>query len=440
MVTVYGIVPGSYAEKSGVRVGDKLHTVNGNEINDVLDYRFYLTDSTLSLSFDRDGVFYQVKIHKEMYADIGLEFETYLMDKKHSCRNRCIFCFIDQLPKGMRETLYFKDDDSRLSFLMGNYITLTNLKDSDVERIIKMHISPVNVSVHTTNPELRVSMMKNKRAGEVLGYLRKLADAGIELNCQIVLCKGINDGAELERSMRDLSELYPALQSVSVVPAGMTRFREKLYPLTPFTKEEALEVIRQVTEFGDGCVERFGSRIFFLGDEFYIKGEAELPDEAFYEGYAQIENGVGMITSMRTEFGYAIEDCDDLSSAVNGERVVSCATGYAAYDYIKEMADKAMASVSGLKVNVYRIKNNFFGENITVAGLLTGKDLLEQLGPISENGGLGEKLLLPKVMLRADGEVFLDDMTPKELSEALGVDIEFTESDGAEFLDALIGK
>ncbi len=440
MVTVYGIVPGSYAERSGVRVGDKLHTVNGNEINDVLDYRFYLTDSTLSLSFDRDGVFYQVKIHKEMYADIGLEFETYLMDKKHSCRNRCIFCFIDQLPKGMRETLYFKDDDSRLSFLMGNYITLTNLKDSDVDRIIKMRISPVNISVHTTNPELRVSMMKNKRAGEVLCYLKRLADAGIELNCQIVLCKGINDGKELDRSMKDLSELYPSLNSVSVVPAGMTRFREKLYPLEPFTPNECLKVIEQVTAFGDECVKRFGSRIFFLGDEFYIKGGAKLPDDDFYEGYAQIENGVGMITSMRTEFDYAIEDREESDVALTKERVISCATGYAAYEYIKEMADKAMSAVPGLKINVYKIRNDFFGENITVVGLLTGKDLLEQLKPVAEKGELGEKLLLSKVMLRADGDLFLDDMTPKELSEALGVDIEFTESDGAEFLNALIGK
>lgn len=439
MVTVYGIVPGSYAERSGVRVGDKLHTVNGNEINDVLDYRFYLTDSALSLSFDRDGVFYQVKIHKEMYADIGLEFETYLMDKKHSCRNRCIFCFIDQLPKGMRETLYFKDDDSRLSFLMGNYITLTNLKDSDVDRIIKMHISPVNISVHTTNPELRVSMMKNKRAGEVLGYLKKFADAGIELNCQIVLCNGINDGKELERSMKDLSELYPSLNSVSVVPAGMTRFREKLYPLEPFTPEQCLDVIKQVTEFGDECVQRYGSRIFFLGDEFYLKAGMELPDEEFYEGYAQIENGVGMITSMRTEFDYAIEDMENELSLTR-ERVISCATGYAAYDFIKEMAGKAISNAPELKVNVYRIRNDFFGESITVAGLLTGKDVLEQLKEASEKGELGEKLLLPKVMLKADEELFLDDMTPKELSEALGVEVEFVGSDGAELLCALLGK
>ena len=323
---------------------------------------------------------------------------------------------------------------------MGNYITLTNLKDSDVDRIIKMRISPVNISVHTMNPELRVSMMKNKRAGEVLGYLKKLADAGIELNCQIVLCNGINDGKELEHSMKELAELYPALNSVSVVPSGMTRFREKLYPLKPFTSEECASVIKQVTEFGDECVNRFGSRLFFLGDEFYLKAGIELPDEDFYEGYAQIENGVGMITSMRTEFGYAIEDIQDEHATVTRERRISCATGYAAYDCIKSMADEAMASAPELKVNVYRIKNNFFGESITVAGLLTGKDVLEQLREASEKGELGETLLLPKVMLKADEDIFLDDMTPNELSEALGVKIEFVGNDGAELLNTLIGR
>lgn len=436
MVTVYGIVPGSIAEKNGIKAGDKLHTVNGNEISDVLDYRFYLTESDTELSLERDGVFYNVMIHKEMYADIGLEFETYLMDEKHSCRNRCIFCFIDQLPKGMRESLYFKDDDSRLSFILGNYITLTNLSDSDVQRIIKMHISPINVSVHTMNPALRVSMMKNKHAGEVLKYLKTFADAGIELNCQIVLCKGINDGSELDYSMRELEKLYPAVGSVSIVPAGMTRFREKLYPLQPFTPQECAEVIRQVTAFGDNCAEKYGSRIFYCGDELYVKAGLPLPDDAFYEGYAQIENGVGMMTSMKTEFEIAAEDTDTAVSS--SKRTVSIATGYAAYDFIKELSAKAAQLSAGLTVNVYRIKNNFFGESITVAGLLTGKDIFEQLLPHAKAGELGEKLLLPRVMLRAQGDLFLDGMTPAELSEKLGITIEFTESDGADFLNKVI--
>ena len=433
MVTVYGIVPGSDSDKLGVKAGDILHTVNECEVNDVLDYRFYLTDTKVRLTLERDGELYQIEIRKEMYADIGLEFETYLMDKKRSCRNRCIFCFIDQLPKGMRETLYFKDDDSRLSFLMGNYVTLTNLSDKDVDRIVKMHISPINVSVHTTNPELRVEMMKNKRAGEVLKYLDRFKEAGIELNLQIVLCRGINDGNELTRSMTDLAELYPAVTSVSVVPSGLTKYRQGLYPLTPFTPKECAEVIDQVTAFGDKCVEKYGTRLFYLGDEFYIKSGRALPNEEFYEGYPQIENGVGMVTSLRTEFDCAIED----EPKNNDVRTVSCATGYAAYDVIRGLADKTEKENPGLKINVYKIRNDFFGESITVAGLLTGKDILAQLQSEAGAGRLGDKLLLPKVCLRAEGDLFLDGMTPEELSDALGVKIEFVPNDGYELLAAL---
>ena len=435
MVTVYGIVSGSPAEKAGIRVGDILHTVNGKEISDVLDYRFYLTEKKAVLSLTRDGVFYEVKIHKEMYADIGLEFKTYLMDEKHSCRNRCIFCFIDQLPKGMRETLYFKDDDSRLSFLMGNYITLTNLKDPDIERIIKMRISPINVSVHTMNPELRVKMMKNKNAGDVLKYLKRLSDAGITLNCQIVLCRGVNDGQELLYSMRQLAALYPQVESVSVVPAGMTKFRDGLFPLSPYTPEECGEIIDAVTAFGDECLEKYGSRIFFPGDELYVKSGRPLPDELFYEDFSQIENGVGMIASMKAEFDFEAQECD---AAQRKARTVSVATGYAAYGFIKELSEKAMATVNGLKVNVYKIKNNFFGESITVSGLLTGTDLAEQLGPYAEGGEIGETLYLSRNMLRAEGDLFLDGKTPEWLSEQLsGVKIEFLQNDGAEFFSAL---
>ncbi len=430
MVTVYGIVPGSDAEKSGIKAGDILHTVNGNEISDVLDYRFYLTESKVTLALERDGAFYETIILKEMYADIGLEFETYLMDKKRSCRNRCIFCFIDQLPKGMRKTLYFKDDDSRLSFLMGNYITLTNLKESDVDRIIKMKISPINVSVHTTNPELRVEMMKNKHAGKVLSYLERLADAGIEINAQIVLCKGVNDGSELDRTMSDLAKLYPSLTSCSVVPAGLTKFRQELFPLEPFTANECASVIKQVEKFADECYEKQGSRIFFLGDEFYIKSGTPFHSEEYYEGYPQIENGVGMISSMRDEFDFAISD----NEITEIKRTISVATGYAAYDFICELVRKAEKAVKGLSVNVYKIKNDFFGENITVAGLLTGTDIVNQLKDKTE---LGEALLLPRVMLRAEGDLTLDGYTPDAISEELGIKVEFVGSDGAEFFDAL---
>ena len=435
MVTVYGIVSGSPAEKAGIRVGDILHTVNGKEISDVLDYRFYLTEKKAVLSLTRDGVPYEVKIHKEMYADIGLEFKTYLMDEKHSCRNRCIFCFIDQLPKGMRETLYFKDDDSRLSFLMGNYITLTNLKDADIDRIIKMRISPINISVHTMNPSLRVEMMKNKNAGDVLRYLKRLSDAGITLNCQIVLCRGINDGDELLYSMRELSALYPQVESVSVVPAGMTKFRDGLYPLSPYTPKECGEIIDAVTSFGDECIKKYGSRIFFPGDEFYVKSGRRIPEEGFYEDFSQIENGVGMIASMKAEFDYEIQQNTDLEVS---PKTVSFATGYAAYEFIKELAEKAEEAVRGLKINVFKIKNNFFGESITVSGLLTGKDLSEQLKAHAESGSLGQTLYLSRNMLRAEGDLFLDGMTPDELSGKLGgVKIEFLQNDGAEFFSVL---
>ncbi len=427
MVTVFEIAPGSIAERKGIKAGDKLHAVNGNEISDVLDYRFYLTDSRVKLTLSRDEVFYEVEILKEMYADIGLEFETYLMDKKRSCRNRCIFCFIDQLPCGMRDTLYFKDDDSRLSFLMGNYITLTNLSEQDIDRIIKMHISPINVSVHTTNPKLRVKMMHNKRAGEVLSYLKTLADAGIVLNTQIVLCKGINDGAELERTMFDLAKL--GVESCSVVPSGLTKFREKLYPLEPFAPDECADVIKQVEAFAESCRQKYGRRIFFCGDEFYIKSGTPFHGEDYYEGYPQIENGVGMITSMKSEFDFALEDAQ---TEVN--KTVSVATGYAAYDFIRSLADKAQQAVKGLTVNVYKIRNDFFGENITVAGLLTGRDIIAQLSGKS----LGQKLLLPKVMLRADGDLTLDDMTAAQMEAVLNTKIEFTESDGSAFLCALM--
>ena len=435
MVKITYVEKGSRADAAGIKALDNLISINGREICDVLDYRFFLAERSVTLKIGRENEEFEVTIKKQQYDDIGLDFETPLMDKKHSCENKCVFCFIDQLPRGMRKTLYFKDDDSRLSFLHGNYITLTNLHDKDIDRIIEMHISPVNISVHTTNPELRVKMMHNKRAGEVLSYMKKLADAGISLCGQIVLCKGINDGQELDRSMRDLSELFPAMQSVSIVPAGLTRFREKLYPLEGFTKEDSAAVIEQVDRFAKEFEEKNGSRMFFCSDEFYLKAELPLPSESYYEGYPQIENGVGMITSLMTEFKDELEYLDEYLKGYKAPRHISIATGVAAYDTIKAMATDLEARIEGLQVNVYKIINNFFGETITVSGLLTGKDISEQL----QGKELGDLLLFPSNALRADGDLFLDDMSPEELSEKLGVPVSPSRDSGEGFICDVLG-
>ena len=438
MVTITSVSRGSRADKAGIQSGDLLLAINGNEIEDVLDYRFYLADTLVTLTCERGKETFDVTIRKGEYDDIGLEFETPLMDKKRSCKNACVFCFIDQLPKGLRESLYFKDDDARLSFLHGNYVTLTNLKDKDIDRIIKMHISPINVSVHTTNPELRVKMMKNKRAGEVLSYLRRLADAGIRICGQIVLCKGLNDGEELDRSMRELAELFPALSSVSVVPSGLTKFREGLYPLEAFTPEECRSVIEQVNVFGDKCLKEHGSRLFYPADEFYVKGELPIPNAEYYGEYEQIENGVGMLRSLEDEFADELSYLRELDdeAQLTEDRYVSIATGVAAYPSLEKLARLLCAYVPKLHINVYKIINHFFGESITVAGLLTGKDLSEQL----MGKPLGDALLLSSNTLRADGDLFLCGMTPKELSDTLGSPLVFCSSDGRELVASLLGK
>ena len=435
MVEIVSVLPHSRAERHGIVAGDVLVSINGRDISDVLDYRFFLTNTQVVLSLLRGDEPYEVIIRKQEYDDIGLDFETPLMDKKQTCHNKCIFCFIDQLPKGMRETLYFKDDDSRLSFLHGNFITLTNLSDKDIDRIIEMHISPINVSVHTTNPDLRVSMMHNKRAGLVLDYLPKLAKAGITLCGQIVLCRGINDGEELERSMRDLYALGDAMESVSIVPAGLTKYRDKLFPLTSYSPEEAAAVIDQVEAFAEKCLLECGSRKFFCADELYLKAGRPLHDEDYYEGYAQIENGVGMITSLLTEFDSELPFLDEYLADYTSPRRVSVCTGLAAYPTIKAMAVRLEAMVEGLDIQVYPIVNHFFGESITVAGLLTGKDMSEQL----MGRDLGYALYFPENTLRAGEDMFLDDMTPEALSDHLGVPVYPSRNDGVAFIKAMLG-
>ena len=435
MVTVESVDAHSAAAAAGIAAGDVLVSINGHSVRDVLDYRFYMTDTSVRLVLTRDGQEYAVRINKGEHDDVGMEFATPLMDKKHTCANKCVFCFVDQMPKGMRETLYFKDDDDRLSFLHGNYVTLTNLHDEDIDRLLTMHISPVNVSVHTTNPELRVKMMKNKRAGEVLKYLPKLAQGGIALCTQIVLCKNLNDGAELDRSMHDLVGLYPALRSCAIVPVGLTRYREKLYPLEMFGPEDAAKVVAQVDAFGAECKRKYGTRLFYCADELYLKAGLPLPDDDYYEEYSQIQNGVGMITSLETEFRIELKYLDEYLEDFRGPRRVSIVTGVAAYDEIKSIADRLCARVPGLEVTVYRIINRFFGESVTVAGLLTGQDVAGQM----KGKDLGDELLFPRVMLRADGDLFLDDTTPAWLSAELGVPATPAPGEAPDLIRAILG-
>ncbi len=436
MVKITSVEPASRAAKHGIVAGDILVAINDNEINDVLDYRFYLTECSVKLTLLREGKEITVTIKKGEYDDIGLEFETPLMDKKQTCKNGCIFCFTDQNPEGLRESLYFKDDDSRLSFIHGNYVTLTNMTQKDVDRIIKMRISPINVSVHTTNPELRVRMMKNKRSGEVLSYLNDFANAGLNISAQIVLCKGINDGEELLRSMRDLAALYPAVTSVAVVPAGLTKFRDKLYPLTDFNAEEAAGVIDMINAFGDSHKTAFGTRLVYAADEFYLKAKREIPDTDYYEDYPQLENGVGMLRSFSDEAGMALEDVLEFASGEQYDRTVSLVTGTASYPTLKQLSDRLMALCPGLNINIYRIINNFFGTSITVSGLLTGKDICEQL----EGKPLGDELLIPENSLRHGEDVFLCGMTVGEMSEKLGVPVSPSGSDGYELVEAILGR
>ena len=435
MVKITDIEKDSRVYGLGVREGDVLISVNGKEIRDVLDYRFYITERKLELLLSRDGERYTVSVTKGTYDDIGLGFETPLMDKKHTCTNKCIFCFVDQMPKGLRDTLYFKDDDSRLSFLHGNYITMTNMKREDIERIIKMRISPINVSVHTTNPELRVKMMKNRFAGEVLSYLPMLAEAGIELCTQLVLCPGINDGEELMRSMHDLVKLCPALISCAAVPVGITKFREGLCPLRSYTPDEAREVIRTVNMFGDYCKKEYGSRIFTAADEFYLCAGLPIPDEDYYEGYPQLENGVGLIRSLKEDLKYYLEDEFEATSECN-ERVLAV-TGYAAYEIVCDVSRMLEASVSGLCVDVLRVKNEFFGDTVTVAGLLTGVDMREAILK-AKNDKDYTRVVIPHATLKADEDIFLCGMTLSELEDAVGLPVYAAKNEPCALVDAFI--
>lgn len=431
-VEIKSVKKWSVAFFKGVRAGDRLLSINSNEINDFLDYDFYMKEEALTLELERKGKVKAVKIKKSPEDDIGLEFESYLMDKQKRCKNKCIFCFIDQNPEGMRESIYFKDDDSRLSFLFGNYITLTNLEDSDIDRIIKMHISPVNVSVHTMNKELRVKMMKNKRAGECLSYIYRLAEAGIELNTQLVLCPGINDGEELEYSISELSRLYPAVRSIAAVPVGVTRHREGLFDMPEYTAEAAAQVIDIIDRMGGELKKKHGTRLVYAADEFYLKAGRSIPDADYYEDYPQIENGVGMWTSFADE---AEDIISELDVKADIKKSLSLATGAAAYPLINETAKRLSAIYPGLEINTYEIKNDFYGHSVTVAGLITGGDLINQL----RGRALGQELIIPDVMLRSEGDLFLDNVSLEDAERELGVKIRtVSESTGFELVKMIL--
>lgn len=430
MVKIKNVISGSPAAKCGVIAGDLLVNINGNSIKDVLDYMYYAAEVNVKLDIVRHGEELSFTAKKDEYDDLGLEFDTFLMDKKQRCSNRCIFCFIDQMPPNMRETLYFKDDDARLSFLHGNYVTLTNLDQSDIDRIIKMKLN-INVSVHTTNPELRVKMMRNKFAGEKLKYLYQLAESGIQLNCQIVCCPDFNDGAELRRTLGDLANLMPNISSMAVVPVGITKFREGLCPLTTFNRESAGETIDIIEEFQRGFLDKYGTRTVFPSDEFFLTADRPIPDAEYYEDYPQYENGVGMIRSLIDEF----DDALDLAEWEGGERRAAIVTGAAPFKIISGLARKAEEKFPKLKCVVYPIRNDFFGETITVTGLITAQDLIAQL----KDKDLGEELLISSAMLMHGSDIFLDDLTVGDVERELNVKVRAVQNDGYELLDAIMG-
>ena len=436
---ISSVAPGSIAEEMGISPGDKIIAIDNTEIEDIFDYQFLIQDTYIEVLVEKpDGEQWLLEIDKEFDEDLGITFENGLMDEYRHCHNKCIFCFIDQMPKGMRETLYFKDDDSRLSFLQGNYVTLTNMSEHDIDRICKYHLSPINISFQTMNPELRCKMLNNRFAGEALKKVDILNKADIRMNGQIVLCKGINDGKELEFSIRELMKYIPNLESVSVVPVGLSKYREGLFPLEPFQKEDARQVLELIHRYQKECFEKYGIHFIHASDEWYILAEEELPEEERYDGYLQLENGVGMLRLLLEEFHDGLKKRREEEGFPN-EKIVqelSMATGLLAYPYIKRMVEELAQAYPKIKIHLYPVTNEFFGENITVSGLLTGQDIRAQL----MGKELGERLLLPQNVLRSGESVFLDDLTVADLEKALQVPINIVKSSGYDFISGIVGK
>ncbi|RHV75910.1 DUF512 domain-containing protein [Clostridium sp. OF13-4] len=431
---IKSVDPGSIAEEMELEPGDVLLTIDGDEIEDIFDYEYKINSEEITLLVrKKNGEEWELDIVNE-YQDLGITFENGLMSDYRSCRNKCIFCFIDQMPPGMRETLYFKDDDSRLSFLQGNYITLTNMKDKDIERIIRFKLAPINISVQTTNPELRCKMLHNRFAGEALQKIDRLYEADIPMNGQIVLCRGVNDGAELDRSIRDLTKYIPAMQSVSVVPVGLSKYRDGLYPLEPFTPEQLGDTIDLIEKWQKKIYAEHGIHFIHASDEFYMGAGRPLPEADRYDGYIQLENGVGMIRLMEEEIAEALEQLHPGEAGEVCPEEISIATGRLAAPYIEQYVERVCRQFPGKKVHVYAIRNDFFGERITVAGLITAKDLIAQL----KEQPLGSRLLLPSAMFRSGEETFLDDLTRTDVQNALQVPVDIVKSSGRDFVEAIL--
>lgn len=430
--TIKYVEPDSIAYEAGLEAGDKLLSINGHVFHDILEYRYLTAEYEVTLEvLKKDGTKEMITVEND-YDDIGIEFNEELIDEAQSCKNKCIFCFIDQLPEGMRETVYFKDDDTRLSFLQGNYVTLTNLSDEEIDRLIKMRVSPINISVHATEPELRCMMLHNRFAGTCYETMRRFKENDIYMNCQVVLCPGINDGENLKRTLSDLGALYPNVNSISVVPVGLTRYRDGLYPLKPFTKETSAETIRFVEQIQNEFLEKYGTRLVYLSDEFYVDAMLPIPPAECYEGFPQLENGVGLIASMKEEFDSAI----NLVKQKKRSRHVSIATGEIAYGFIKDLAENIEAKCEGVMIDVYPIKNNFFGGGVSVSGLVCGCDIIESLkGRVKT-----DTLLIPDSMLRDDDNVFLDDTTVEDVEKELDVKITSVLNDGYEFIEKVLDE
>ena len=423
----------SIAEELGIEVGDLLISINGEPIHDIIEYRFLLSDEYLEVEIQKQNrEIYIYEIEKDYDDDLGIEFTNPIIDKAKSCRNKCVFCFIDQLPKGMRETLYFKDDDSRLSFLQGNFVTLTNMSEEDINNIIKYRISPINISVHTTNPELRKTMIKNKFAGNLYSIMQRLAEAQIQMNCQIVLCPGYNDKEELERTVSDLAKLYPYVNSAAAVPVGITKHRDHLPTLEIFNEQTASETIDQVEKLHEKYLKELGTRFIFLSDEFYVMANRKLLDYDEYEGFIQFENGVGMISKLERQIKDSLEDLSE--EQISKVKKVSIATGHSAYEFICDMAKCIMDKCPNVEINVHKIINNFFGDTITVSGLITATDIIDQL----KDKDLGETLYIPRSMLKADEEIFLDNITLEKLNEIMGIEVVPCLNEGKDFVNKIL--